>query len=224
MRIMRPNPIPAQLPNSLAISELGDLRFCSLIGAQEWKQLPYAIQKRFSKRLEAGQTATYAGTIDRIKMNKGGRFLAQFLRIIGAPLPLRNETGIAAVVTVTEDGKTGGQIWSRLYASRSHFPQIIQSSKRFSGPTGLEEYIGFAIAMALTARATDMAIIFESAGYCLKLGTWRLAIPNFMTPGQVTVTHEEVTADTFRFTLKLVHPFFGTLVEQSGVFHEGRAI
>jgi Domain of unknown function (DUF4166) len=223
MRIVRPNPIPVQTPNSLAASELGDLRFCSLLGTQAWRQLPYAIQKRFSKRLEAGQTATYAGTIDHIEMSKGGRFLAQFLRIIGAPLPLRNETGVAAVVTVTEDGKTGGQIWSRLYASRSHFPQIIQSSKCFSGPTGLEEYIGFAIAMALTARTTDTAMIFESAGYCLKLGKWRLAIPSFMTPGQVTVTHEEVTGDTFRFTLQLAHRVFGILISQSGVFHEGRA-
>lgn len=221
---MRPNPIPAHILIKPTISELGDLRFCSLLGAQAWKQLPYAIQKRFSKRLEAGQTATYAGTIDHVEISKGGRFLAQFLRIIGAPLPLRSETGIAAVVTVTEDGQTGGQIWSRLYASRRHFPQIIQSSKRFSGPTGLEEYIGFAIAMALTARTTRTAIIFESAGYCFKLGKWRLAIPNFMTPGQVTVTHEEVSDDTFRFTLKLVHPFFGTLVKQSGVFYEGRGI
>ena len=110
---MRPNPIPAHILIKPTISELGDLRFCSLLGAQAWKQLPYAIQKRFSKRLEAGQTATYAGTIDQIDISKGGRFLAQFLRIIGAPLPLRTETGIAAIVTVTEDGKTGGQIWSR---------------------------------------------------------------------------------------------------------------
>jgi Domain of unknown function (DUF4166) len=78
--------------------------------------------------------------------------------------------------------------------------------------------------MALTARTTDKAIIFESAGYCLRLGTWRLAIPNFMTPGQVTVTHEEVTRDSFRFTLQLAHRVFGILLSQSGVFHEGRAI
>jgi Domain of unknown function (DUF4166) len=223
MRNMRPNPKVAPPPSPHINGELGDLRFRALLGTKAWQQLPFAIQKRFSKRSKAGDTAIYTGTVDTIEMSKAGRLLAQCLRIIGAPLPLHAETGVAAVVTVTEDGRSGGQIWSRLYASSTHFPQIIQSSKRFSGPTGLEEYIGFRILMALTARATATAIIFESAGYYLQFGKWRLAIPNFMTPGQVTVTHEEITSDTFRFTLHLARPSIGILIRQSGVFHEGRA-
>ena len=219
---MRLNPIITEAPNLPTTSELGDLRFCSLLGVRAWQQLPFAIRKRFSKRLEAGQTATYTGTIDQVTISKGGWLLAQALRVIGAPLPLHDETGIAAVVTVTEDGKTGGQIWSRLYASRNYFPQIIQSSKRFSGPTGLEEYIGYGITMALKAQTTATAIIFESAGYYVQIGKWRLALPNFMTPGQVTVTHEEVTSDIFRFSLQLVHPVFGPLIKQSGVFQESQ--
>ena len=207
----KPEPIKA---------EIGDLRFRALLGAQAWKLLPAAIQKRFSKRVRAGDTTIYAGTIDQVKISRTGRILAGLLRIIGAPLPLRSEIGIAAIVSVTEDAKTGGQIWSRLYASRTHFPQIIQSSKRFSGPTGLEEYIGFGITMALKARATQTALIFESAGYSLQFGTSRLALPNVLSPGQVTVTHEEMTPDVFRFTLELAHPIFGQLITQSGLFSE----
>ena len=223
MRTMRPNPVIAEVPTAPIIRELGDLRFSGLLGLEAWKRLPDAIQKRFSHRLRSGQTAIYTGKIDQIIMSHSGKILAHALRIIGAPLPLRMETGVAAIVTVTEDGKTGGQIWSRLYASRDKFPQIIQSSKRFSGPTGLEEYIGFGITMALTARTTHKAMIFESAGYCFNLWKCRLALPHFMTPGQVTVTHEAILGDTFRFTLQLVHPRLGTLIRQSGVFHESRA-
>ncbi len=219
---MRPNPVVAEIPSAPIICELGDLRFSGLLGLEAWKKLPDAIQKRFSHRLRAGQTAIYTGTIDQIMMSRSGRILAHALRIIGAPLPLRIETGVAAIVTVTEDGKTGGQIWSRLYTSRNNFPQITQSSKRFSGPTGLEEYIGFGITMALTARTTHKAMIFESAGYSLNFWKFRLALPHFMTPGQVTVTHEDLSDGTFRFTLQLVHPHLGTLVGQSGVFHESQ--
>jgi hypothetical protein len=203
--------------------ELGDLRFRSLLEPGEWSALPVAIRRRFSKRLAGGATAIYVGQIDRMVMSRMGHVLAQALRLIGAPLPLRQQTGVPSVVSVTEDIATGGQIWTRLYAQKHGFPQIIQSSKRFAGPTGLEEYVGYGVCMALQPKATSTALAFESAGFAIRLGALRISLPRFLTPGHVTVTHEEVTPDSFRFTLRLVHPWFGVLIEQSGLFREERA-
>ncbi len=223
MRRVPARPVSSHAPApQIDVQEIGDLRFRALLPADEWDKLPAAIRKRFSKRLAGGDTAVYAGVIDSMKSSRLGRALAQVFRVIGAPLPLHMDIGVASVVTVTEDTATGGQVWTRLYAHSSGFPQIIQSSKRFSGPTGLEEYIGFGISMALKPKASETALIFESAGYYFRLGRSCVRLPLLVSPGLVTVTHEHVTEHGFRFTLSLVHPRLGLMIEQSGLFGEAK--
>src|SRR6266536_3319865 len=128
---------------------LSDLRFRALLSDEKWDQLPWRIRRRFSKRLSAGDTAIYIGEIVEAYLSKAGWLLAHGLRLIGGPLPTSRDVNVSTVVSVTEDMRTGGQIWTRLYARRKGFPQIIHSAKRFEGSTGLEEYIGFGIGMRL---------------------------------------------------------------------------
>lgn len=199
---------------------LVDLRFRALLGPAEWEKLPADVRARFSKRLSGAAAATYVGRIAELRMNRAGRILSQALRLIGAPLPICLDTDVASVVTVTEDGATGGQVWTRLYAKRGGFPQVIHSAKRFAGPTGLEEYIGYGIAMALRLTVENGTLAFRSAGYNLKLGRFRLPLPRWLTPGQLTVTHRETGAGTFEFALDLSHPLFGELLHQSGQYRD----
>ena len=58
------------------------------------------------------------------------------LRVIGTPLTLGRDIDVSAVVSVTEHSRIGGQVWTRLYGRRQGFQKVIDSSKRFSGPTG----------------------------------------------------------------------------------------
>jgi Domain of unknown function (DUF4166) len=126
-------------------------------------------------------------------------------------------------VTVTEDAATGAQVWTRIYARRNGFPQVIHSSKRFCGPTGLEEYVGFGVSMALRMLVDGEALLFRSAGYFVQLGRLRLPVPALLTPGALTVAHTDLGGGEFRFTLEIVHPRFGMLVRQSVVFREAKS-
>ncbi len=201
-------------------AELGDLRFRSLLSPDRWATLPTGIRRRFSKRLSDGKTVVYVGHVVETNMSRIGWCLAQAARLIGAPLPTARDANVPSVVTVTEDLATTGQIWTRLYARRQGFPQVINSSKRFSGPTGLEEYIGHGIGMALTVEAQPNALVFNSAGYFLILGRRRINLPRWITPGALRVTHTECGPRQFEFKLEVTHPVFGALVRQVALFEE----
>lgn len=202
---------------------INDTRFRTLIGKEAWAHLPIAIQRRFSKRLMPGASTVYRGRVTAIEISRIGMLLAQVLRLVGAPLPLSRQIGAPTVVSVTEERSTGGQNWTRIFGHAKGFPQVIHSTKRFSGPTGLEEYVGSCICMALTVTAERNAIIFRSAGYAINIGSWRIPIPRLFTPGDITVTHREVDPATFLFTLHIEHRWLGTLVHQEALYAEDPA-
>jgi hypothetical protein len=199
---------------------LDDRRFHNLLPDEDWGRLPLAIWRRFSKRFADGETVVYVGEVEEASFTPLGYWLAQLARLIGGPLPTGTETGVPMVVTVTEDAASGGQIWTRICARSHGFPQVIHSAKRFAGPTGLEEYVGCGVSMALRISVEHEALVFRSTGYALQIGPLRLSLPPWLTPGDLTVTHADLGGGVFRFTLEIIHPRFGTLIRQSAVFRE----
>ncbi|MGP0094606.1 MAG: DUF4166 domain-containing protein [Xanthobacteraceae bacterium] len=199
---------------------LADLRFRALLRDDDWAKLPPAVRSRFSKRLADGNTVVYVGEVLEMWMSPAGWLFAQAARLIGAPLPTSRDSHVPSVVTVTEDMAHGGQIWTRLYARKRGFPQIIHSSKQFTGPTGLEEYVGFGFGMTLTVHVGDGVLVFRSNNYFLKLARRRLRMPGWASPGALSVRHAELGNGRFLFTLELTHPRLGPLIRQSAAFRE----
>lgn len=202
---------------------LGDLRFRALLDDDDWAALPLSIRRRFSQRLADGDTAVFVGEILETRTNAAGWLLAHAARLIGAPFPVGRDVHVPSVVSVTEDMANGGQIWTRLYARRRRFPQIVHSSKRFAGPTGLEEHVGHGVGMTLTMEVKDDALVFRSRDYFVELFGLRIRLPAWLTPGALSVTHAECADGRFSFTLDVVHPRFGLLIRQMGLFREARA-
>ena len=212
-RVLRNQDAPARIL-------LDDNRFHALLPDEEWGRLPLAVWRRFSKRLAGGGTIVYVGEVDDSYHSRIGWWFAQLARLIGGPLPTGSETGVPLVVTVTEDAASGGQVWTRICARKRGFPQVIHSAKRFAGPTGLEEYVGFGISMGLRLSVEGEALVFRSTGYFAGLGRLRLPLPEWLAPGALTVTHADLGDGAFRFTLAVVHPRYGEIVRQSATFRE----
>jgi len=203
-----------------ALRPLLDLRFRRLMGREAWDALPQAVRQRFSKRLSGDAVALYRGRVVRTDFSALGWLLAQILRIIGAPLPVSRDTDVPAVVSVSEDHRSGGQVWSRLYGRRHGFPQVIHSAKRFAGATGIEEYVGHGVGMALKVEALADGLRFISDHYFLAIAGRRLRLPRWIEPGQTVVEHHDLGYGCFRFSLMLHHPWLGRLVEQHALFRD----
>jgi len=203
-----------------ADEEACDLRFRALLGAAAWSRLPRAVRERFSRRLEDGEARLFAGEVVVTELSRAGRLLALAARLIGGPLPDMNGATGPATVSVREDRAAGGQVWTRTYTRRGRSPQTINSVKRFRGPTGLEESLGYGLTMSLRAEVADGALRFVSTGYGLEILGWRLPVPDWLSPGRCTIVHRAHGDRWFSFTLELTHPRFGRLVRQVAIFEE----
>ena len=198
-----------------------DSRFRDLVGASAWAALPAAVRRRFGKKMSGGASVVYKGQVTEMRMNLAGRVLAQLARLVGAPLPYdMSSKGQPAVVSVTEDIAGQGQFWIRQYGRAAGFPQVIHSSKRFSGPTGIEEYIGSGIGMALRIEADDGSLSFKSDHYFLQIGQRKLRLPRWVRPGDLTIIHRDLGNRKFLFSLSLKSRLLGELVHQDAQFHD----
>jgi hypothetical protein len=198
--------------------DVHDLRFRALLGEAAWGALPAAVRRRFGRR--SGAPVTYAGEIVESRRSWFGKLLGELCRVIGGPLPLHDAIGVPAIVSATEDCAAGGQFWTRIYGRARGFPQVIHSSKRFAGPTGLEEYLGCGFGIALGVSADRVAIHFRSDHYFIAIGKARLRLPHCLAPGRLTISHVDRGDGGFAFVLSLRHRLFGEVIHQTGVFYE----
>ena len=207
-------------PTRARLDATADHRFADLLGPDAWARLPLIVQRRFSRKPTPGASRVFVGTVVETRLSALGRMLAQVARLVGGPLPFVDRATGPASVVVTESAGLGGQVWTRTYSRPGHFPQTINSVKRFAGPTGIEEYLGLGLVMRLRLTAEDGALVFRSAGYAVRLGRHQLALPAWASPGVCTVIHTSLGPERFSFTLALDHPLAGRLVFQVAEFVE----
>jgi hypothetical protein len=96
----------------------------------------------------------------------------------------------------------------------------VYSSKRFAGPTGLEDHVRCGVGVTLTLEVVDEALVFRSQNYFVDWLGVLLWLPAWPTPGSLSATHAECADDRFSFTLDVVHPRFGLLIRQMALFRE----
>jgi len=123
--------------------------FRELVGEPGWRRLPAPVRARFGRELAPGETIAFVGSVAETRMTVAGWLWAQVARLAGAPLPLTRLSRMPAAVVVSQDTSTHAQCWTRIYHGSGRLPQVIRSTKRVAGPTGLEECVNAGFGMAL---------------------------------------------------------------------------
>jgi hypothetical protein len=194
----------------------GPLDLACLVGAAGWRRLPAAVRRRFA----AGHADTaYHGTLD-LHCSALGRCFAAISGVVGGPLTTLRRRGVAAEVRVHADG-CGGVVWERRLRLLSDADvRVVRSTKEVGRDGGLVERTDGGLAMALDVFEEGGALVFESRRYFFVLGRLRLPISGCLTPGTCRVEHHDLGGGRFRFTLSMVHPWWGRTFHQTGVFAE----
>lgn len=195
------------------------IRYPEIIG-QNWQTLSNSIQRRFIKNIPSREATIYQGRIHKTRLSVAGHVLSFLSNIIGAPMPKSTQERGPVIVIVREARAFNGQYWTRVFANKNKFPKIIQTIKRFAGPTGLEEMVTSFFGIALTIKTDRNNLSFISDHYFLSIGTRRLQLPSCLIPGTLIINHKETGPKRFRYTLSLTHPLLGEIFYQTAIFEE----
>lgn len=194
-----------------------DSTYRDILGELAWRRLHPEIRVRFSKKPRVGRALCYDGIMHIVELSIMGRLFVQFCRLIGTPLAPRRGYNVPMDIRLEADESTGGVCWTRRY----NFPGgavAVKSCKTRSGRQELTEHIGYGFSMRLHLSERRGDLYFTSHAYDLTLAGMRLRIPDWLTPGKTTVSHEQIRDNLFRFTLSVDHPLFGRTIYQDGYF------
>jgi hypothetical protein len=204
----------ARFSNRLASGSTEPLDIAAIVGPAAWERLPLAVRRRFSL---AHRDSTYTGSLN-LECSRVGRCFALFTRIFGGPLTGFRSNAVPARVRVFGDAH-GGVVWERhLSAPSGAGTRVVRSTKLKGANNTLIERTDGGLSMELQVFEEAGTLVFRSRRYFLALGAWQLPIPTVLTPGVCRVEHRDQGDGRFRFTLTMVHPWWGKTFHQTGLF------
>jgi hypothetical protein len=191
----------------------------SLLGEVAWQRLPAAVRARFP---DPAVAVDYVGEFEIVRASPLGRLIAWFCLLLGTPVVPRTGVNVPAVVRVGPTQR--GVAWKREYQWPRGSADLVRSTKVIGADGTLVEELPAGLCMPLDVYEAAGVLHFVSRGYYFRLGTLRLWLPQWLSPGTTHVAHQDEGSGWFRFTMTVRHPLFGELFYQTGRFCAAGAV
>ena len=182
-----------------------------VLGAAAWLRLPAAVRERFA---DGAPDVTYAGAFEVVRASLLGRMFAWLGTLVGTPVVPRAGANVEARVRVRRTAR--GVAWLREYFWPDGARHLVSSTKVVDGDSLIEK-LPARLNMPLHVFEEHGVLVFESRGYYFDLGA-HVPLPDFLSPGTTRVEHVDLGNGWFRFTMIVVHPWFGEMFFQTGRF------
>ncbi len=194
--------------------------FRQLLGEQTWLELPGPIQRRFAK-LDPGTQVTCKGKAVNTRITAIGQLVRAAAALLRTPLPVAERTNDRAHVDTRNLPPLAPmmlrQAWRREFPDARRSARLIESQKRFTGPTGLEEKVLGGLGMTINLTATDDCMEFRSQRIYCQWRRWRLYLP---FPVNIIARHRHLDERHFHFELEVRLPVLGQVIWQRVRFEE----
>lgn len=182
---------------------------------EQWDNLPEALKAHYRENSKGENFAE--GWLD-IDYPWFMQWPLSLLRLMGA---LINRRGKTLPSTASKTMKDNKQHWHRNIAfpngKSMHFNSVFVSN----GGNEIIEYTNAFLGLKMYVYVEDDKLRYESKGYVLKLGRFKVPIPEWMALGHASIIEQQYMKDdkqTFKMDFRLRHPLFGEIFCYKGVF------
>lgn len=175
----------------------------------DWDTLPPALQAHY----QLG-TNTDVGHMD-IEYPRWMQPYLSLLRLVGA---LVHRRGRQVATTVEKTVKGERQYWRRTLSFADGRVIRFNSFWVHAGGNQLIEYVNPVLGLQMAVQVQDGRLHYEGVRFVVKLGRWRLPLPESLVLGHTRIV-ETASDDThFAMDFRLLHPWFGQVFRYAGSF------
>lgn len=182
---------------------------------EQWDLLPKALKNHYSASQEGENLAL--GSLD-IDYPWFMQWPLTVLKLMGA---LVNRRGKGLTTKVSKSMRGEKQLWHRSI----EFPdgKVLSFNSVFvaHGNHQFIEYVNTFLGLKMQAFVKQGRLHYESKGYILKLGRFKLPIPEALALGHASIIESAYHADdkyTFDMDFRIKHPLFGEVFSYKGRF------
>jgi hypothetical protein len=186
---------------------------------EQWKNLSAKTQTRFENEPSPSTPKKYTGVMSEVKCSKLGKLMTYFTNLIHAPLIPYHGKNVPIEVTVCKNADTGDIHKERIYYFDGKKPFQVHSNMRMSKGQ-FQEFVNSWLGMNMRVYAKEGNLHFEGTNYFIKLGNIEIPLPAFLSPGKAYIKHADDGEDGFLVKIEMIHPWFGLMFLQEGIFKE----
>lgn len=178
----------------------------------QWSQLPEGLQRHYAA--DARGRSHELGVLT-IEYPRWMQWPLHGLRLMGALLNRRGERLPTDVVRYMEGDV---QRWQRTVRYEDGLEVGFSSAVVYAGANELIEYTNALLGLRMRVRVQDGRLLYESNGYVLKLGGFKLRIPEWLALGHASIEESALDENRFAMDFRLVHPLLGEIFSYAGEF------